>query len=66
MALPGLDHVDFQYLNERYGHLLVYLSASSKTREDTTDADLGGLPEETQLLGKFLDALQHDRRERHD
>ena len=55
LPLPALAHVgSFEELADRYGHVHIWAATSSKTREDTTDGDDGGLDEERVSFGTFL------------
>jgi hypothetical protein len=55
LPLPALAHVgSFEELADRYGHVHIWAATSSKTREDTTDGEDGGLDEERVSFGTFL------------
>lgn len=55
LPLPALAHVgSFEGLADRYGHVHIWAATSSKSREDTTDGDNGGLDEERVKFGTFL------------
>lgn len=68
LRLPhhGLEHVSFEWLRMRYGHLTVWAAKSSRVREDTTNSADGGLPEESMSLTSFLDGLENGASSAHD
>ena len=61
LSLRALDHVDFEWLRSRFGHLAVYAAESSRLREDTTDMRDGGLSEKQQTMSRFLDDIESGR-----
>ena len=58
---PSLQHINFEWLKQQYGHLNIWAAQSSVTQEDTTDADYGGLPERRRRFGGFLDDVASGR-----
>ena len=61
LSPSGLEHVDFAWLRNHYGHMEIYAAESSRLKEDTTDYTDGGLSEEATTLSTFLDEMQSGR-----
>lgn len=57
LETDGLRGVGFGWLRRRYGGAEVYAQQSSRTAEDTTNSDDGGLPEQEMRLSAFVDAI---------
>ena len=56
LRLPQLAHMNATWFAQQYGKVRVYAQGSSKTREDTTAVEDGGLPETRLPLSRFLQA----------
>jgi len=61
LPTPAIQHINLAWLKRMYGHAWIYAAQSSLTREDTTDAHWGGLPEKRRLFSRWLDDLAASR-----
>lgn len=57
LRTPALEHINLHWMKTIYGELSIWAAQSSVTREDTTDAFLGGLSERRRRFGEWIDDL---------
>ena len=64
--MASLQMYGFKWLREHHGRNVVWAASSSRTLEDQTDSDKGGLSEVDMPFAKFLDSIAGGTKPRHD